>query len=306
MATNTSAVPLLIEKNLLMAVKLYDEQARIVYADEMAGNIIDTDQAYETIAQVNGLDLPQITAELGVVPITDMTQGPSAQYKGQKRTLSLRISDEAFIDDQYGIVRGYARELKTAFDQAREFAGAIFLNGCINTGLLVLPTGQTLASQTQPLQSGTDTNTFMVNQQTLSIIALEDARANLMNQKAYKGYPAPKVGPMVLEVAPKNGLLAERLTGAKQFPTTPNNDPNPLGASVSKVITNPYFTNPEWWCLRMADNSRHKRFKLVRYGFRLMNKPRFDDTTDSWVVAAKEKYLYGAMDYRGQFFSTPN
>jgi len=249
---------------------------------------------------------PQITAEFGLVPIEDMLQGATAQYKGQKRTLQIRISDEAFINDQYGILRGYATQLKMVFDQAQEIAGAVYLNAPTSSATIALPTGQPLASTAQPLDIGTDSNTF-TTQQTLSITALEDARSNLMLQKADKGYPAPKVGAMVLEVAPKNGLLAERLVEPnKNYPTTPNNDSNKFADQGVTVITSPYATNPEWWCLRMADNAQHKRFKLVRYGFKLMGDPFYDRNNDSWLQGAKENYLYGSMDYRGTFYSTPN
>jgi hypothetical protein len=62
------------------------------------------------------------------------------------------------------------------------------------------------------------------------------------------------------------------------------------------------FTNPEWWALRSASEDEQPRFKLDRYGFKLMSIV-YDDDTDSWKVTAKQSYLFDVTDYRGTFYS---
>jgi len=303
----TNGNPTIMRSTLLMAVKLYEDEPRQTFYGDIAGKILTTEQAYEESATVSGIGLPLITSEYGQVPTDDVYTPYTKRHQPVKRTLQLRISDEAFINDQYGIIKQYGTLLKGAFEQAKEIAAAVYLNGCLSTSLLALPSGQPLSSSAHPLDpqvGANDTNTF-ATQQVFGVIALEDAVNNLMMQKAHKGYPAPKPGPFVLEVHPKNALLARRIVASTQLPGTSNNDKNVVAGSISKLIASPYYTNQEWWSLRSASNNEHKRFMLQRYGFKLV-PITYDEDNDSWKVTAKESYLFDAMDYRGTFYSTPS
>lgn len=312
MATQTHGNEDFMRANLLRAWELYDKTPRMTFFDALAGEKLSSDQLYERAAMASGLALPLVTPEYGTVPLTDMYEAFNKQYKGQKRTLQFRMSDEAFINDKYGIVRAYGTLLAGVFTTAKEIAAAIYLNGATDTSLIVGPDGVALSSASHPLETGTDTNTF-TTQQTLGIIALEDATTALMNQKAHKGYQQPKYGPFQLEVAPRNNHLSARLIGADKFPGTPNNDPNSLAGkagdrvmgTVQKRIVSPYFNNAEWWCLRSIDDSQQPRFMLNRYGYKL-TELKYDGDNDSWKVTAKENYLFDVFDYRGTFYSTPN
>lgn len=312
MATSTNGNADIMRANLLKAVRAYDETTKYPSYMRLAGNEYNTQQLYERAAQVSGLDLPLIRGEFGSVPQTDMNEIYSAQYQGQKRILQFRMSDEAFINDQYGIVKGYGMELKSVFDKAREYGAAIFLNGATDSTQIALPTGQPLSSASQPLASGTDSNTF-ATQQILGITALEDATAALQLQLAHKGYADPKMGPYQLEVHPKNNHLSARLIGADKFPQTFDNDPNSVAGhagmdvlgTVRGRVMSPYFANPEWWALRSISNTEHERGMLVRYPFKITDL-RYDPDNDSWKVTAKENYLFLCMDYRGTFYSTPS
>lgn len=299
-----TANPDLLRKNLLMAVDYFDKTPEITYWKDLAGMVKPSDQLNEIIAAVSGLALPQVTGEYGVAPQDDITSPARKVYTPQKRMLQFRMSDEAFINDQYGVVKGYGTELAGVFATAKEIAAAVYLNGALNTSIISTPLGAALSSASQPLAMGFDSNTF-TTQQTLGIIALEDATNLLLNQQAHKNYPMPKYGPFQLEVATRNAKLAERLTTAGQLPTTNNNDKNVVAGKIGRVIASPYFTNPEWWCLRSMNPAKQSRFCLTRYGFKLTELV-YDGDTDSWKVTAKESYLFDVVDYRGAFYSTPS
>jgi hypothetical protein len=303
----TNGNPTIMRSNLLMAVKMYDEKPKLAFYNRIAGKILTTEQAYEETALVSGLMMPKVTDEYGPVPVDDITSPYWKRHKPEKRTLQFRVSDEAFINDRYGIMKSYGTLLKSAFDQAREVAAAVFLNSCTSPSLISTPAGQPLSSASHPLDASAspnvDANTF-VTQQTLGVIALEDAAMGLRNQRAHKGYPSPKVPPFVLEVATRNGMVAKRLVAAGNLPTTNNNDKNVIANDVADVIVSPYFTNPEWWSLRCQDDSQHRRFMLQRYKFKLMPIV-YDEDTDSWKITAKECYLFDVADYRGVWYSTP-
>lgn len=250
-----NGTPTIMRKTLLMVVKdLGRAQADLLQED--LRKVFDTEQAYEELAQVSGLTTPSIVPEYGVIPTDDMYEPFTKRTQPQKRALQFRVSDEAFINDRYGIIKEYGQLLMEVFTQAREIAAAIYMNGCLNSNLIACPSGQPLSSVSHPLDPmaspTVDTSTF-TTQQTLGIIALEDATMNLRNQRAHKGYPAPKIPPFSLEVAPRNGLVAKRLVGAQHLPTTDNNDPNPVGGDIGDIIVSPYYTNPEWWSIRCMD-----------------------------------------------------
>src|SRR4051812_23245520 len=138
-ATTTNGNPDIMRSNLLRAIKAYDDQPEMTFFDELAGNILSSDQLFEIAAQVSGLPLPQVTAEYGVVPTADMQQIAKKTYTPQKRTLQFRMSDEAFINDQYGIVKSYGNVLAGVFKQAKDIAAAVYMNGATNANLIYTP-----------------------------------------------------------------------------------------------------------------------------------------------------------------------
>lgn len=304
MATGTYGNSDLMRKNLLMAYKAYDEQPKMTFWKDLAGRVMSSDQLNEVAALTGGLALPQIVGEYGNPPQDDIQQIQRKVYTPQKRMLQFRMSDEAFINDQYNIVKGYGAMMAGVFQQAKEIAAAVYLNGATDSTIISTPFSQPLASTAHPLQTGTDSNTF-VTQQTLGIIALEDANNNLQLQQAHKNYPMPKYGPFQLEVHPRNNMLSERLVHAGGLPQTNNNDTNPVSGQIKKRLVNPYFANPEWWCLRSVDAEQQGRLCLTRFGFKL-TAIVYDPDTDSWKVTAKESYLFDVVDYRGSFYSTPS
>jgi hypothetical protein len=315
-----NGTPSLMRKTLLMAVKMW-EPPKLIFYKRICGKIFPTLQAYEELALVSGLTTPQIVGEYQDIPTDDLTTPYTKRTQPQKRALQFRVSDEAFENDRYGIIKEYGTLLMEVFIQAREIAAAVYLNGCTTVGAgtypqstatsITCPSGQPLSSAAHPLDAlavpATDSNTFAI-QQTLGIIALEDAAQNLRNQRAHKGYPAPKIAPFTLEVAPRNGLVAQRLVRATQLPTTNNNDPNPVGGYIGDIVDSPYFTNPEWWSLRCMAVSDQPRFMLSRYGFKVMpiDWGSYNRNNDSWEFTAKESYAFDVKDYRGVFYSTPS
>lgn len=299
---NTAANADLVRKNLMMAVKQYNDSVPRPLWQDMCGVVKTTDQLYEIAALASGLGMPAVTAELAPAPMDAMNQPYRKQYTPQKRTLQFQMSDEAFINDQSGIIKSYGTLLAASFAQAKEIAGAIYMNGASSSTLISTPQGQALSSTAHPLEIGTDSSTF-TTAQALSIGALEDAVNNLSLQKAFRyQMQKPVFGGFQLEVHPSNALLAQRLIGADKLPGTNNNDPNPAGRLVTRVISNPYFTNAGYWAIRSMNDMEQKRFCLTRYGFKVSNL-RYDDNIDAWVCLGKESYLFDVLDYRGVWYS---
>lgn len=307
--TSAFGNPDLMRLNLFKAVRLYMETLLFPTWKIMVGNVGTTKQLYERIATVNGLPMPVITPEYGPIQVADIGEVNAANYQPQKRALAFRMSDESFINDQYGVVRSYGTELKTKFDLAREYAAAVYLNGAIDATQIALPNGETLSSATHALEVGTNANTFTGIQQALSISALESLTAILAKTLAYKGYEDARWGPFRLEVSPVNGHLADRLISSDKYPQTNDNDPNSIKNNrngqmkVTDYVCLPTAANDDWWSLCAIDNNKHSRYCVERYPFKLTELV-YDGGNDSWKVTAKESYIFVCFDYRGQAFST--
>lgn len=302
MSTTTHANPSLVRKNLLKAYRMFNDEAkRHVWKDMVAGNVVSTDQLFEQTALVSGVALPSIVNEYGAVPTTDVTTPYTKTHTPQKRIIQFRMSDEFFINDKYGIANSYGRMLGHVFYVAQEIAGAIYMNGCISSGVISTPAGQPLASNSHPLEVGIDSNRFSTAQ-TLGISALEQAVQNMMAIKAHKGYVNPIAGPFNLEVSPSNALLAQRLVNSTLIPGSNNNDVNAVKGMIGNVIVNPWFTNPGYWAIHSSNPMENRRIFLERYPLKV-TELAYDGDNDSWKVTVKQSYLFDVTDYRDTYYS---
>jgi hypothetical protein len=302
--------PTIMRKNLLLVDNLFNKAARPLKYKKIAGRILTTQQAYEDFVTISGFGMPSVVLEYGTLPEDTITQPFTGRIVSQKRGLIMVVSDEAFKDDQYGILKNYSTQFRNAFEDAKETAAAVFLNGCTTTALMALANGQPLSSASQPLDSSvgtTDSNTFTV-QQTLGIQPLEQAWEFLNTQKTHKGVPFVADQSFLLEVHPRNFMLAQRLIEATGLPQGNSNDPNPMGKVVAEIVANQFYTNPEWWSLRSMNDNFHKRFYCSREEFRWSNNhtPTYYMENDSWKISGLERYVFGCTDYRGTFYSTPS
>lgn len=296
----------LVRKNLLRNKDLYNRSVKNPVYMQLAMMVDTTQQLFEIAATNSGLDLPQVRPEMGVAPQSSLYEASRLQIQGQKRMLEFRMSDEAFRNDQYGLARAYGTLLGASFAQAKEIAAAVYLIGAGTSALLADGFGIAAASASHPLEVGTASNVSS-STQTLGIIALEDACSDLQQQSAHKaGILKPCPPPYQLEVGPKKTYLAQRLSNAKQFPTTPDNDPNPAGGDIQRVVTVPYVSSVPasqyYWCVTAMDKSMQGRAMLSRYGLEV-NGIEYVPSNDSWKVVAKENYLFYQLDWRGHRYS---
>lgn len=304
MPTVLATVDKLGRKNLLQAVKLYDPNQEINMAREMAGNIVDTVQTFEEIAAYGGLSLPSKTTEYGNPPQTEYEQIYTAQYRNNKMMLQFRVSNEAFDDEQkgYGVVRAYGSDMASVFHQKMEIDAAdTFMNLANDAVNNAGPDGVALGSASHPLEIGTESN-ILSPAETLAPQSVTKMFARLKKTKAHKGYLMPIVGPGVIECSAENELLARQIMNSVQQQGENSNSSNEIGKLISGVLANPYFTNQEWFAVRIANKRKHKRFVQIREGFNLTSW-KYDEDTDSWKATARSRYVFGSMGFRGIVYS---
>jgi len=303
MPTTLANVDKLGRKNLLQAVKLYDPKQEVNFARQMAGNVVDSQQIFEEIAAYGGLSLPVKTTEYGNPPVTEYEQIYQATYKNNKMMLQFRVSNEAFDDEQgYGIVRAYGTDMAGVFQQKMEIDAAdTFMNLANDAVNNAGPDGVALGSGVHPLESGTESN-ILSPAETLAPQSITKMFARLKKTKAHKGYLMPIVGPGVIECSAENELLARQIMNSVKQQGENSNSSNEVGKLISGVIGNPYFTNNEWFAVRIANKRKHKRFVQIREGFTLVSW-KYDEDSDSWKATARSRYVFGSMGFRGVVYS---
>lgn len=304
MATSTANNAKLMRANLLAAIVMGDKNPEETWYDKLVDKNLSTRQAYEESALVSPLGLPAITGEYGSPPTEDISTPYSKTHTPVKRMLQFRVSSEALNRDHYGLMKQYGAMMRTAFIQSKEIAAAAFLNYATSSTILATPAGQPLASTAHPIElGGTTANTPSVGL-TLGIQALETTIYHLTMQVSHKNQPQPVAGPYILEVHPKNLVLAQRLIGSSLRPETDINDKNVISGRFSSVVATPYFTHEEWWCVRTAKATQGHRFFLGEGKF-VLTDLKYEEDNDSYKATAKETYLYDVFDWRGTYYQCP-
>lgn len=304
MATSTSNNAKLMRANLLSAIVMGEKTPKQTWHDKLVDKKLSTRQAYEESALVTPLGLPSITAEYGTPPTEDISTPYSKTHTPVKRMLHFRVSSEALGRDHYGLMKQYGTMMRTAFTQAKEIAAAAYLNYATSSTILSTPAGQPLASTAHPIELGGTTANTPATGLTLGIQALETVLYNLMMQVSHKNQPQPVSGPYILELHPKNLVLAQRLIGSSQRPETDINDKNVIVGRFSEIIASPYFTHEDWWCVRTADGSEGHRFFLGEGNFEVTGLD-YEKDNDSYKASAKESYLFDVFDWRGTYYQCP-
>lgn len=301
MATTSTDVPKLLRANLLRAYKLYDPADENNFHRDMAGDVITSKQQFEEMAAFGGLALPTETAEYEAAPVTEQEQIYTGTYTAKKQSLQLRVSAEAFDDEQpnYGIIRSYGTDMGSMFHQRMELDAADEFMNFVETR--TLPNGEVIASASHALETGTDSN-ILSPAETVSSEALRKMRAQLRKTKAHKGYTMPIMGPIVIEASVDNEDTWEEIKASRNRAHEISNTVNVQGQHISRIIGNPYFTNRERFCVRIGLSRKNGRFMIMRKALKF-SEFEYDQDSDSYKIRGNVRYFFGRFGYRGEVFS---
>lgn len=292
-------------KNVMQIVKLYDTDLDADLVDDLAPRKIMTTQDFEEAAAYAGLGLPVKTLEFGVAPQSEYEQIYDQTFTQDKLMLEFRVSGERLRNDQYGIVKAHARDMMLNFDiKANMDAADRFMNlaaDVVNNpvpGLL-----EAFASNTHATDGPTFSN-LLTPAETLSPQALTKMFRLGSQTRAHKGHLSPIVGTWDLEVADGNIIPAEMIKFSSGQAQEMSNNTNRVSKRLGKIIGNPWFVNPEWFAIKIANKLRHGCFEQVRTKFALTGF-KYEQSNDSFVATAMREHVFGILGVRGKVFSMP-
>lgn len=258
-------------------------------------------QQYMRVREEGGFSYATVVNEAAAIPISSFTAGREKDYYWAKRGLGYRASFEKLETDQYGIVQEVSRKMAVAMEKTKEStAFNIFNNHTSTDTAYVGRDAVALVSTAHPYDGGTWSNRGTGASNTdvdLSITALEDAMAKLLDTVDEKGIPAEKVGPFKLLIPNELWALGQRLAKALKLPQSNDNDPNVAGSLISEIVTSPWLTDADAWWLIEADPMEHGLFQM-KHGSRRVQKKLYEET-EEYAFFLTEKWLFHHLDARG-------
>ena len=264
--TTRDHIPSALEANLRKAFVDVDMDLPRFY--DKLYNIENTGIAKEREAVYGGIG-SYVAKDEGGAPTYDSGQEAWAKlYEVLTFALGLQVTYEAMQDDRHGIIRKMTAaggNLAEVANYTVEQQVMNLFNTLLTSGEVYSKDGTTypLVSLTHPLLDGSTWTNRPTSPMDLSIEALEFAVGHwAINQKNQRGQLTMRP-PEDLIVAANDWMLAKRLQGTTKLPTSANNDINPVGDILKRVIFNPLLTNDGRWGLH-AD----KRFTGLRFYWR--------------------------------------
>lgn len=256
------------------------------------------------------------TYGFGLVPKS--SEGAALTYdkpgEGYKSTstidlfkLGFKITREAYDDERYGQMKDMAAELAKSFIYTKNVNAAnIFNNGFSDSYVYAdsEPLFGDATLYTHPLKKtgGVDYNRpanagVDLNKASLTA-AINDIRATLSDSgKLWQ------IGlrPTQLIVHPDNEAKAYELLNSAQDPEGANNTENWLKTIKLVPVVNDFLTDPDAWFLSCGSSvNKLKLFQRVA----LETSSEVDFNTDAMLYKGYERYLFGAIDWRGVWGSS--
>jgi hypothetical protein len=303
-ATTVAQVEDLLHRGLNQGIRLYNVEEEFNEGMKLSGNKITSKEQLYEIAAYGGLDLPSRTLEYGAPQTTSQAKVYGYTWRHKKWMLTFQMSNEAYTDEQgHGIIRGYAKELAGVFQAVDQIDAAdTFLNlvddGTNNPGPY---NAEPLAYASHALRGAGTYSNLLDPAETASPDAVRKLVANLKKTKAHKGRVAPIIGPVVIMCSADDELIFQEIWQSIGKAHEESNTKNVLKSMISDITGNPYATNANRFGVRIANNSKHKGFEMVREPFTIAKVEYIKN--DSYEVTAKMRKVRGWMDWRGYAFS---
>jgi hypothetical protein len=218
-----------------------------------------------------------------------------------KYGVGFAVASEVLEVDKYGAFKPRAAMMGRSIEKAYEADIANFMN-LATAGNITTPDGVTLASTAHLLENGFFSN-ILSTSAPLTAASLEQAINELTSQPGYTGDPMMFTGPYTLWVSTALRGLAQRLVKTRNggLAETNNNDKNWGGDQISKIVTNPYFTNPFAWAL-VVDEDEFKPFHVYELR-KLKMANQYDMDKDVEKFAATAIWCKAAVNAAGFIYS---
>lgn len=298
MAMNRAAFPKELRPGLHALFGL--EYAR--YPDEWKGvfEINKSDKAVEEEQGLSGLGYASEKAEGGPVALDQGFETYTARYQNVTMALAFNITEEAMEDNLYASLSNrYTKALARSMKESKELMGADILNNAFSSSV-TYGDGKELCATDHPSGAGNQSNELSTPAQ-LSETSYEDLCNLIFQAKDWRGLPV-RLNPVGL-IVPRKSLTqqAARIAMSPLRPATGDNDINAskMMGLIDKTMPLTNLTSSTVWFIKTDCPDSLKYMDRVK----LATKSWSDDITGNMFFRARERYVFGATDFRGIYGS---
>ena len=272
------------------------------YADETKQIFVteSSDRAFEEEVMLSGFGDAAVKPEGQGVAFDTAQETYTARYTMETIALAFAITEEAIEDNLYDrLASRYTKALARSMASTKNTKGATILNNGFTSGTFgdgqfsLVSTHPTLSgNQTNILSTAADLNETSLEQAMIDIAAFKDERGLKVAAKARK-----LIIPSALQ------FTAERLLKSQGRVGTADNDINALknmNMIPEGYVVNHYLSDTDAWFVTTDVPNGLKHFDRAP----LKTSMEGDFDTGNVRYKARERYVFGASDWRG-IFGTP-
>jgi len=275
------------------------------YADETKEIFVteSSDRAFEEEVMLSGFGDAAVKPEGQGVAFDTAQETYTARYTMETIALAFAITEEAIEDNLYDrLASRYTKALARSMASTKNTKGAAILNtGFTGSGNPTYGDGQFLLVSTHPTLSGNQTN-ILSTAADLNETSLEQAMIDIAAFKDERGLKvAAKARKMIIPSALQ--FTAERLLKSQGRVGTADNDINALknmNMIPEGYVVNHYLSDTDAWFVTTDVPNGLKHFDRAP----LKTSMEGDFDTGNVRYKARERYVFGASDWRG-IFGTP-
>ena len=275
--------------------KRYDQEHKEIYAEE------SSDRAFEEEVMLSGFANADVKSEGQGISYDEAQETYTARYTMETIALAFAITEEAIEDNLYDrLASRYTKALARSMSNAKEVKGALPLNNGLpavatfktGDGVALFSTAHTCSTGpnvANTLATQADLNETSLEQSLIDIAAMTDERGLRIAAKGVK---------MIIPSA--NQFNAERLMKSQGRTQTADNDINAInsmGMIPQGYRVNNFLTDADSWYIITDVPNGMKMFSRTP----LSTSMEGDFDTGNVRYKARERYSFGASDYRGIF-----
>jgi hypothetical protein len=275
--------------------KRYDNESAEIYVTE------SSDRAFEEEVMLSGFANADVKAEGQGISYDTAQETYTARYTMETIALAFAITEEAIEDNLYDrLASRYTKALARSMSNAKQVKAANPLNnGLPSVATYKTGDGVALFSTAHPTVSGTDVANTLSTQADLNETSLEQALIDIAAFTDERGLKVAARGVKMI-VPSANQFNAERLLKSQGRTGTADNDinaVNSMGMIPQGYRVNHFLNDSDSWYIITDVPNGMKHFERTP----LTTSMEGDFDTGNVRYKARERYVFGASDYRGIF-----
>ena len=274
--------------------KRYENQHAEIYVTE------SSDRAFEEEVMLSGFANAAVKPEGGAVTFDNAQETYTARYTMETIALAFAITEEAIEDNLYDrLASRYTKALARSMANTKQIKAVDpLINGLPQTATFTSGDGSALFATNHPTIAGTVRNT-LTTQADLNETSLEQSLIDIAAMTDERGLKIAARGVKMI-VPPANQFNAERLMKSQGRTSTADNDinaVNSMGMIPQGYRVNHFLNDSDSFYIITDVPNGMKHFERTP----LTTSMEGDFDTGNVRYKARERYVFGASDYRGIF-----